>query len=236
MNGEVLARPYEQTWRDGLLIWIGALLGALIIKLLTSSCRVTYGTAEPDGVHRRGGGADVPIYVAWHQRMFGYFEYLGRRHVGVMISLSRDGELVSRAAEHLGFRSIRGSSTLGGVPAMRELLRDLRGGKPVGFLADGPKGPPRRAKMGPIAAARDRGNPIVPLAFGADRRWVLKSWDRYYLPKPFSRLVLLAGDPIRVSPEADKDEMEAKRIELEETLNRLALEADTFFQSTRRGR
>jgi lysophospholipid acyltransferase (LPLAT)-like uncharacterized protein len=147
----------------------------------------------------------------------------------MMISRSRDGDLVSRAAEHLGFRSIRGSSTLGGVPALRELLQALRRRSPVGFLADGPKGPAREAKVGPVAAARERGDPIIPLAYGADRKWVFKSWDRYYLPKPFARVVLMAGDPIRVDPASGREAVEAKRVELQEALNRLSAEADRYF-------
>ncbi len=221
--------PY--TFLERLTFRAGALAGALVIRLLHRSCRVTVvgprGAAAADPVALRPG--DVPIYVAWHQRMFAYFEYLGRRHVAVMISRSRDGELVSRAAAHLGFRSIRGSSTRGGAKAQRELVRVLRNRRPVGFLADGPKGPARRAKPGSVAAAATTGDPIVPLSWNADRKWVLNSWDRYFIPKPFSRLVLYVGTPVRVSRGAGKAEREGARRRLEEALDRLCEEADAHF-------
>jgi lysophospholipid acyltransferase (LPLAT)-like uncharacterized protein len=224
-----LPGPNPHSLRDRLVFWAGSLAGALIIKILNRSCRVSVVGAsfDPMGAPDRAGCA--PIYVAWHQRMFAYFEYLGCRHVAVMISRSRDGEMVSRAAAHLGFRPIRGSSTRGAAGALRELLDVLDRRRPVGFLADGPKGPPRIAKMGPIAAGRHRGDPVVPLAWNADRKWVLKSWDRYYVPKPFARVVLYVGEPIRVRPGGDRDYMETKRLELENSLNGLCLEADRHF-------
>jgi len=223
----------EYPWKDRLGFWAGSLAGALVIKLLNRSCRVRVVGAANDplsGARPRRPG-EVPVYVAWHQRMFAYFEVLGKRRVAMMISQSRDGELVSRAAEHLGFVSIRGSSTRGGVGALRELLEALSRRRPVGFLADGPKGPPRVSKIGPVAAARMRGDPIVPLAWNADRKWVLKSWDRYFVPKPFAHVVLVIGEAVRVRPGAGKDELEEARRRLEEALNNACEEADGYFRA-----
>jgi lysophospholipid acyltransferase (LPLAT)-like uncharacterized protein len=227
----------EYSWKDRLAFWAGSLAGALVIKVLNRSCRVRVVGAAHDPLSgaRPRLPDEVPIYVAWHQRMFAYFEYLGKRHIGMMISRSRDGEMVSRASEHLGFLSIRGSSTRGAVGALRELLEVVRRRRPVGFLADGPKGPARVSKMGPVAAAQEMGDPIIPLAWNADRKWVLKSWDRYYLPRPFARMVLVIGEPVRVRKGADRDEMEAARRKLEEALNRACEEADAFFTAGRRG-
>lgn len=218
---------------DKVLIAAGALAGALAIRLLGGSCKVTVRGAENDPLSAAAAPNPeaVPIYVAWHQRMFGFFLPLGRRHTAVMISRSRDGEMVSRAAEHLGFRSIRGSSTRGAVGALRELRTVLARRRPVGFLADGPKGPPRRSKLGPVAASSLRGDPIVPLAWNADRKWILESWDRYYLPKPFARMVLYIGKPIRVRPNASREELEAARLALEKALDDLCERADGHFQT-----
>jgi lysophospholipid acyltransferase (LPLAT)-like uncharacterized protein len=222
------------SWKDRLVFRAGALAGALVIKLLNRSCSVRVAGAGNDplaGARPRLPG-EVPIYVAWHQRMFAYFEYLGKRHVAMMISRSRDGELVSRASEHLGFVSIRGSSTRGSVGALRSLLGTLRKRRPVGFLADGPKGPPRVSKIGPLAAARELGDPVIPLAWNADRKWILKSWDRYFLPKPFSRIVLVIGEPVRVRPGAGKDELEEARKRLEQALDRACDVADGWFRKS----
>jgi lysophospholipid acyltransferase (LPLAT)-like uncharacterized protein len=228
MDGTLVHGHSRYSLSDRILFWAGSLAGALVIKLLSRSCSVEIVSGGRDSLSGSWAG-QTPIFVAWHQRMFAFFEILGKRHVGVMISRSRDGELVSRAAEHLGFRSFRGSSTRGSVGALRSLLGALAKRRPVGFLADGPKGPARRAKMGPIAAGRDRGDPIVPLAWNADRKWVLNSWDRYYVPKPFARIVVYIGEPVRVPPGAGRDEMERKRAELEGVLDRLSERADRHF-------
>ena len=83
--------------------------------------------------------------------------------------------------------------------------------------------------MGPVAAARLHGDPIVPLAWNADRKWVLNSWDRYFVPKPFARLVLVIGPPVRVPRGAGKAEMEAARRRLEAALDRVSVQADRHF-------
>lgn len=232
-----MPRTDATSFRDRALFGVGALVGALIIRLLSWSTRVRVLNPSGDPLHPRSRGfapGDVPIYVSWHQRMFAFFDHLGPRHVAVMISRSRDGEMISRAAQHLGFRSVRGSSTRGGVPAMREILGILKRRRPIGFLADGPLGPPGIVKTGVIAASRETGDPIVPLAWGGDRVWTFKSWDRYKVPKPFSRVVLVVGDSIRVPAGADRAQMERARQRLGREIDRLCAVADTYFTNARK--
>lgn len=222
----------RRSFTDRLLFGAGSLAGALVIRLLHHSCRIRVAGVEHDPLswpRRPDGTREVPIYVGWHQRMFAFFEPLGRRRVAVMISRSRDGEMVSRAAALLGFHPVRGSSTRGAVGALRGLLEVLRRRRPVGFLADGPKGPARKAKLGPVAVAADRGDPIVPVAWNADRKWVLRSWDRYFVPKPFARVVLVFAPPVRVPRGAGRGTLEAKRRELEAALDGVCDRADRHF-------
>ncbi len=218
---------------ERVLFWAASIAGAAIIRGLSSTWRVRLMRA-PGAERVSLGYADPLIYVTWHRRMFGFFDLFGKRHVGVMISLSKDGEIVSRAAEHLGFRPIRGSSTRGAVGGMLGVLRRLRAGRPVGFLADGPKGPAGTAKPGAVYASRDRGSAIVPLAYSARDAWVLRSWDRYIVPKPFTSIVIVVGKPFAVNPGASEEEVEANRARLERELDSVCRQADEVFGQERR--
>jgi lysophospholipid acyltransferase (LPLAT)-like uncharacterized protein len=163
--------------------------------------------------------------------MFHFFSEYGARHVTMMGSLSKDGEYAARAARRLGFYVVRGSGSYRGREAMHELIELLnrREGHTVGMMADGPKGPPRQLKMGTIRIARDTGLPIIPMMCGAKRRIVFKSWDRYFLPVPFTQIVILHGEPLFVPPEADNAECERLRQLVTDRLNEMADRCDTWW-------
>jgi len=206
-------------WVDAFLMATLPALAAMLIKLLLMSCRVVKieGTEWHDeALSRSGGGA---VYVTWHQRMSYFFYFGGSHHVTTMVSRSRDGEYAARLASWLGFRTVRGSSTRGGATAVRELTRKIREGEIGGMLADGPQGPARVAKMGSVMIARDGGVPIIPVLWGVDRCWMFNSWDRYLLPKPFARIVLLAAEPVWIPETAKGGELERYRLMLENRMN-----------------
>lgn len=170
------------------------------------------------------------IACFWHGRM------LMIRHgwrfeapMSILISHHRDGRFISRTLELLGIGTIAGSSSRGGDAAFRQMLRTLSDGAYVGVTPDGPRGPRMRAKAGVIRAAQLSGAPLVPVSFGVSRRRVLDSWDRFVLPLPFARGEVRLGDPISVPRDANDEEQEAKRRELEETLNALTEALDREF-------
>ena len=121
---------------------------------------------------------------------------------------------------------VRGSSTRGGVAALRESLRLLKGGGYVAISPDGPRGPRMRVQPGIIGLARLSGVPIVPLTFAVSRRKVARSWDRFVIALPFGRGVFAWGPPLHVSADAGDAAMEDARRTLEERLNALTAEAD----------
>lgn len=216
-------------WYDHIFINIVPPIGAFLIKALMSTCRVVYSSGlerAQDALSRSGSRA---IYVTWHQRMSYNFHLFGPKHITMIISLSRDGEYADRTAKFLGFRSVRGSSTRGGIGALKGLIERINQGVSGGVLADGPQGPPRVAKMGAILVARETGAPLIPVLWGADRCWVLNSWDRYMIPKPFARISLYWGEPIWVPKDSRKDELERYRLLLEERLNHGADWCDELF-------
>jgi lysophospholipid acyltransferase (LPLAT)-like uncharacterized protein len=134
----------------------------------------------------------------------------------VLISRSRDGELITRALATRGVTAARGSASRGGSRAMRELVRYL--GEERGVVVttpDGPRGPSRELKAGTVLLAQLSGVPIVPMSFAASRAWRLSSWDRFIVPHPFSRLAAVVGEPIAVPADLDDEGREAKRCEVE---------------------
>jgi lysophospholipid acyltransferase (LPLAT)-like uncharacterized protein len=120
-----------------------------------------------------------------------------RRSVSTLVSWSEDGELQTGAMSALGVRVVRGSSSRGGAAGLRALIRGLSEGHDVAFAVDGPRGPRGRSKPGAALAARRSGAALVPVASSASHRIVLASaWDRFEIPLPFARVVVVAGAPI----------------------------------------
>jgi lysophospholipid acyltransferase (LPLAT)-like uncharacterized protein len=223
------SKPAPLRWYDTIFLRVIPPLVALLVKLLMLSCRVIKVEGEEEhreALARSGGGA---IYVTWHQRMPYHFHYFGSRHVTVMISQSRDGEYVSRMAKWLGFRNVRGSSTRGGRVALKELIQRIRNGEIGGMLADGPLGPAREAKKGAIVMARDTRVPLIPILWSADRCWLLHTWDRYMIPKPFARIVFYYAEPIWVPRFSKTEELESYRTILENRLNEGTSWCDAHF-------
>lgn len=215
------------------LMTVGPSVFALLIRVYLGLCRMV--RVEGDALQRealsRSGGRAV--FVTWHQRMLMLARYFGPRRLTIMISQSRDGEYGARIAAKLGFSSVRGSSTRGGMRALRLLSKAIREGACGGMLADGPQGPPRVAKVGTVLSARDAGVPIIPVVWSADRCWVLNSWDRYMIPKPFARVAVYYGEPIWVPPRVRGEALEGCRRLLEDRLNELARMADAHFGTER---
>lgn len=163
----------------------------------------------------------------WHGRMLMMpYAWQWEGPFAMLISRHRDGRLISSTVGHLGITTIEGSSSRGGVNAARTLVDTLAGGVCIGITPDGPRGPRMRAQIGAIRVAQLSGAPLFPVTFGARRRRMLSSWDRFVVVYPFSRGVLIYGDPIHVARDADADALEQSRALLERRLNEITAEAD----------
>jgi lysophospholipid acyltransferase (LPLAT)-like uncharacterized protein len=224
----------KYNWFDPILFWILIPFFSLFVRLLFLSCRVVKleGFENEDLAKKMSDGK--VIYASWHQRLFYQIHRLRKRKVTVMISQSRDGEYIARLVNWLGLKEVRGSSTKGGVDALKELTRKMRAGANGGMIPDGPTGPPHEAKIGTIILARMTGAMIIPISWGADRCWVFNSWDRFMIPKPFARISYCYGEPISVPPSAKLPEMEEYRILLDKRLNQMADWCDAAFSEQRR--
>jgi lysophospholipid acyltransferase (LPLAT)-like uncharacterized protein len=169
---------------------------------------------------------EVYIGMSWHGRMLMLpFIYPGKR-LNILISTHRDGEIIANVMKRFGYELVRGSSSKGGAVALRELINLLKQGSDIGITPDGPKGPPEIVKGGVAQIARLSGKAVIPFAFSSSMMLRFRSWDRFLLPLPFSRLVFVIGDPLYY--EKDED-IEHFRNRIEIALNDATSRADAFF-------
>ena len=169
-------------------------LCAGLIRVIRASIRVRVHGRET--IERYAREDKRYIHVFWHAHiLLMVYSYVGPLLV-FMISQHRDGELIARTVERFGYLPARGSTTRGGAGALRMMLKELGRGNDIGFTPDGPRGPSRKVQPGTIAAAQASGVPVVPVAIGATRAWYLSTWDRFVVPRPFSRVLMAYGEPM----------------------------------------
>ena len=204
-------------------------IGLLIVKVISSTYTIRIvGTEIEKNVLKK---KQVPIYASWHQRFFpGITLFAARKPIAIMISQSRDGELISKIVNRLGWRSVRGSSSRGGRDALREIKTLVHKGYKVGHIVDGPRGPLGIVKPGLLLIAQISGAPIIPTITSAERKWVFNSWDRFVIPKPFSRVIFRFGDEIYVPIKLQGTAFEEKRFSIENTLKKLYVETDSLWK------
>jgi lysophospholipid acyltransferase (LPLAT)-like uncharacterized protein len=173
-----------------------------LIRLLHWTYRFEFhGTEHIDHARRLGRGSYV--LAIWHRNLFaGILAQTGTPHT-VIVSRSRDGEPVAFLCTHLGHFAVRGSSKKrgvdkGGREAKDEMIERLAAGSPGAITVDGPSGPVHEVKPGIIEMARRAAVPIVPYVTVPERCWTFNSWDRFRLPKPFSRIHVYYGAPYRI--------------------------------------
>jgi lysophospholipid acyltransferase (LPLAT)-like uncharacterized protein len=166
------------------------------------------------------------IYAFWHGRQVFLVALHKNDRIHPLVSQSKDGELIARVCRSFGIEAVRGSSSRGGAEAVLELKGLLESGDRVGFTPDGPRGPLRTIQPGTLFLAQKTERPIVPVAYGAKRRWTFKSsWDEFIVPKPFNRIAMIYGEPIYVKP---TDDLIEKAVELKLALDGVTQEADSI--------
>jgi lysophospholipid acyltransferase (LPLAT)-like uncharacterized protein len=161
------------------------------------------------------------IATFWHYSLLMIF-YQMRHYSGVaMVSSSRDGEYIARLAERLGLATVRGSRNRKGVQALKDMLKAVQSGSNAAIVADGSQGPPMIAQPGAILLASRSGVAILPMGWAASRYLTIRSWDRTVIPKLFSRVDFMFGEPLCVPPDLKNEGIEEYRLKLEQRLNDL---------------
>lgn len=176
------------------------------------------------------------IAAFWHSRItlsFMAWDRTAPQIPTMLISRSREGDFIARFARNLSIATVRGSSRnsrktkqKGGMTAFRDMVRAIENGACMGLTIDGPRGPRQRASMGVIQLARTTGKPIMVFSLSISNKKVFNSWDRFFLPFPFGKGIIIWKEPLHVPPDADDARMEALRNELETRLNDATREAD----------
>ena len=181
-----------------------------------------------------GLGAGAEIFCFWHQCVLPCTIYFRRTHGTILISRSFDGELITRILEMFGFHAVRGSSSRGAREGILGLKQVIESGKPAIFTADGPRGPIYQTKMGPIKLAQMTGARIGSFHLEPERAWVMRSWDHFLVPKPFTRIVVSWAQWTYVPTDLPAEEFESKRADLNAAIERARLNAYAHFKKVQR--
>jgi len=171
------------------------------------------------------------IFVFWHGRLLMMPLVNQGKKLSFLVSPHRDGQVVGKALKQFGLHPILGSTTRKSFSGFKNMIKALQNGSDVALVPDGPRGPRYKAQIGVIELSRLTGKPIVPVTFGASKKIIFKTWDRFLLPYPFSKGVFIWGEPIQVDPHGDRTHIEEKRLLLENRLNEITERADHFFET-----
>jgi len=180
-----------------------------------------------DGVRPviEGQKAGAEVYCFWHQCVLPCAMYFRASGAVILVSRSFDGELITRVLRLFGFDAVRGSSSRGAREGLLGLKHVIETGRTAIFTADGPLGPIYQTKMGPIKLAQATGAPIGAFHLQPERAWVVNSWDRFLVPKPFTRIVVSWAQWTRVPGDLAQEQFETKRQELNDAIERARLRA-----------
>ncbi|MDH5637894.1 MAG: lysophospholipid acyltransferase family protein [Nitrospinota bacterium] len=215
-----------------LLAHLAAPAARALIWLLCVTIRLKVeGAANEDALDREGKPG---IICCWHGRLLFlpyYYRHVRRKNavMDVLASSSHDGEFVARVSRLFGFGVIRGSSYKNSRTALRAMARSVAQGRWPGIIADGSRGPAFVAQPGSVMLAKITGAPVIPVTVAFDRYWTLNSWDRMQIPKPFTRGVVIHGNPVVFPSGGGREELDTKRKELNRTLGRITGRADGYF-------
>ncbi|MFO8145184.1 MAG: lysophospholipid acyltransferase family protein [Candidatus Syntrophosphaera sp.] len=184
---------------DKLLLKIEEYAGAWLLRLLNVTLRYKVQNRPPD---------NLPcVYALWHRDLLLLGLHRMDTNIAVMISASRDGQLIAGPCRHLGYLPVRGSTSRQGSQALKEMVRLARAHS-LAITPDGPKGPVGSIQPGLFQLAFLARVPIIPVVAECNREWIFNSWDRFRCPKPFSRLTINYGEPIQVSSREDFQQSE----------------------------
>lgn len=183
--------PLHLDWRTRAAI----VLGGLVLRLLGWTWRVrVYGR---EWLEARRPGEQRVVYTLWHGQMLPLL-WAHNVRTGVIISEHKDGEIIARIVALFGNFGVRGSSSRGGTRALLESVKVVRQGTDMAFTPDGPRGPRHSFAPGALLLAHRAEVPVVTITGHVDRKWQLRSWDGFEIPKPFARVTVLYGEPRRV--------------------------------------
>jgi lysophospholipid acyltransferase (LPLAT)-like uncharacterized protein len=200
------------------LLWLIVWTGFLVVRLIGPTLRfsASYEEGAPPTLETR-----PIVYAFWHSCILPAMYLWRNLQIRVMSSDSFDGEWMGRIMRKFGFVKVRGSASRGAVRALLGMRRELEQGWTVAFTIDGPRGPRFVAKPGPVVLARATGVPMAVFHIAVEKAWILNTWDRSMIPKPFSRALMRVSQKIPVPADADDSQKEQSHAELQAALERV---------------
>jgi lysophospholipid acyltransferase (LPLAT)-like uncharacterized protein len=199
------------------LLTIAGLLGPILIRLYGLTWRVKWEGIE--NLTKARSLCGQVLFCFWHSRLLGLCYTHRNRNIGIMVSKSFDGEWISRVVQKLGYRVFRGSASRDGARALLEMMNNKAGD--LALTVDGPRGPAQKVKPGAVTLAAHSGLPIVPITYVAEKAWCLNSWDRFVLPRPFSKITVRYGRMIRIAPDIKGDQIDNVIEKIENGINEI---------------
>ena len=176
------------------------------------------------------------IYSFWHdQLLMCPLTWQSNSSIKVLISKHRDGDIIAQLISNLGFEAIRGSThktnkikNKGGLLSARKMIKSLKNGISIGISPDGPKGPRHKVSEGILSISRLSKSVILPVGIGFKKKWVLNTWDKFIIPKPFNEITIVWGDPI--SAITNEKNIHQFKIKLESKMNNLTAQANKNYK------
>lgn len=204
----------KREWKARLVIWLTVRLYLLFIYSVGLTCRKRFIGFEAPDTYREDN--KTWIFSAWHQNVAIAAWLLRGQNGTVLVSASKDGEIIAKSVEAMGIGTVRGSTAKQGGRALVEMMHVIQTGRMGLMTPDGPRGPRYHLQPGIIMLAQKTGVPIIPYHVEATRQWLWrKSWDQHHVPKPFSTIIVRAGEPYSVPKSLSKNGLEKVRKEFE---------------------
>ena len=219
VSAQLESGPRRWSLRQRIVLSLIVAVGTMIIRLIGATLRISVSSEE-------GGQTTLeqrPLVASfWHSCIIPSTYIWRDMGIRVMSSFSYDGEYMGRIIRKFGFVPVKGSSSRNPVRALLGLRRALEEGWTVAFTLDGPRGPRHKVKPGPVGLGRSTGLALTAFHVGVEKVWVLNSWDRMMIPKPFSRALVRFGKLIHVPRDASDEDLARYADELQATLDRVS--------------
>jgi len=210
--------------QETVLQFLAQHLGPVLIKSLGITLRVTQVGLEHITAARAAAGNI--IIAIWHGGLLPLAYVHRNEGISVLVSTHQDGEYIARVIHGLGFGTSRGSSTRGGIRALRELIQADNDRLDLGITPDGPRGPREKVQPGVIYLAKRLGLPVIPIGVSSRPSLRLKSWDRFMIPLPFARCTVVYGKPLLFESSLSKQAIDLAGADLESRLSEATREAE----------
>lgn len=221
-----MSSPEQFTWKQRHSLALITAAAWLLVRLIGPTLR--YEVVVEEG-GPPGGWIQPAVWVFWHRCIVPATWFFRDRRIAVMTSSSFDGEYIARIIDKFGFEAVRGSSTRGGVRALLGMHTVIEDGRTAAFTIDGPKGPRYVAKPGPVLLARNTQTPLIAFHLAVHNAWILNSWDRLMIPKPFSKVALHISRMMSVPKDASHEDLARLHAEMQAALDRVRIAAERSF-------